>query len=184
MTRLEPIFPEGIMSSSSLPPFSTAHWHRVDPRYRTYMRLNQVIVLVLSLVALALGYWLSFFPSPTFAIVLLALLLVVFAWFYGVFANRRYQRTRYSMREWDINLQQGYLFWHQQSMSFNRIQHLVVNQGPLQRLFGLTSLSIYSAGTHGSDIRIPGLRYQDAQNLKETILARINAEPQEPDDAD
>ncbi|WP_189613040.1 PH domain-containing protein [Saccharospirillum salsuginis] len=172
-----------MISSTQTQPTATL-WHRVDPRYRTYMRLKQVIVLFIGLIALALAYWRSFIPSPTVAIALLALFLVVFAWFYGVLAHRRYQRTRYSMREWDINLQKGYLFWSQQSMSFNRIQHLVVNQGPLQRLFGLTSLSVYSAGTHGSDIRIPGLRSQDAQNLKETILARINAEPQEPDDAD
>jgi len=159
-------------------------WQRVDRRYLTYLRLYQLLFLVIFLVGLAFSYWLEFIRSPVLAGIVAVLVLIGFAWSYGFLSARRYQRTRYALREWDINLQQGYLFWNQQSMSFNRIQHLVVNQGPLQRLFGLTSLSIYSAGTSGSDIRIPGLRSQDAQMLKETILERINAEPQESGDGD
>lgn len=172
------------MTLSTLSPRANAPWSPVDPRYRTYLRTYQVTFLFAGLVVLALAWWLSFIPSPMLAVALLALLLVQFGWSFGFLASRRYQRTRYALREWDLNLRQGYLFWNEQSMSFNRIQHLVVNQGPLQRLFGLANLSVYSAGTHGSDLRIPGLRYQDAQNLKETILERINAEPREPDDGD
>ncbi|MFW5762007.1 MAG: PH domain-containing protein, partial [Cyclobacteriaceae bacterium] len=44
--------------------------------------------------------------------------------------------------------------------------------GPLNRLFKLTTLKIYTAGGSTSDLNIPGLEYDDAQKLREYIAEK------------
>ena len=40
---------------------------------------------------------------------------------------------------------------------------------PLQRWLGLSSLVIYTAGTRGADVEIPGLTADDAERLREEL---------------
>jgi membrane protein YdbS with pleckstrin-like domain len=80
------------------------------------------------------------------------------------------------LREQDINLQKGFMFWKMVSVANNRIQHLEVRQGPVERHYGLASLIIYTAGTMGSDLRIPDLTLAQAQQLKAQLLNSINTE--------
>ena len=51
-----------------------------------------------------------------------------------------------------------------------RLQHLDVVRGPLERLFGLATLVVFTAGNEGSAFRVPGLRAGDAQALRDRIL--------------
>ena len=68
------------------------------------------------------------------------------------------------------------MFWKLVSVSFNRIQHLEVRQGPIERAYGLATLAIYTAGTFSSDLQIPGLTLAKAQQLKTQLLNNINME--------
>lgn len=53
-----------------------------------------------------------------------------------------------------------------------RVQHVDTRTSPLQRWFGLASLIVYTAGTRGADVEIPGLAAADAERLRED-LARV-----------
>ena len=53
-----------------------------------------------------------------------------------------------------------------------RVQHVDTRTSPLQRWFGLSSLIVYTAGTRGADVEIPGLAADDAERLRED-LARV-----------
>jgi len=55
------------------------------------------------------------------------------------------------------------------SIPFNRIQHTEVNQGPLGRMFDLARVQIFTAGGSSSDISIPGLKVEEAHQLKDHI---------------
>jgi hypothetical protein len=46
----------------------------------------------------------------------------------------------------------------------------------LERKFGLASLTIYTAGTEGADMRIPGLEQIEAERLRHFILSKIHSE--------
>lgn len=151
-------------------------WIPVDKAYLTSLRIGLSIFHCVGFVVAAFFMWLL--PSPAHLVPALfsALFACSFLGLFFIWAPRSTRRMRYLLREQDINLQRGFLFWKLVSVSHNRIQHLEVRQGPIQRRFGLAELIIYTAGTQGSDLKIPGLTLAKAQQLKSQLLNNINVE--------
>ena len=54
----------------------------------------------------------------------------------------------------------------------SRIQHTDVSQGPLERRYGLGTLVVYTAGTHHSEVKLPGLEFTIAQRIRAHLLPR------------
>ena len=59
---------------------------------------------------------------------------------------------------------------------FSRIQHIEIDEGPFERFFKLSTMSIYTAGDSGKDLKISGLKKEKAQEIKELITAYIKDE--------
>ncbi len=76
-----------------------------------------------------------------------------------------FRRRGYALRQRDITYKKGFLFHTQTTVPFNRIQHCETSQGPLSRAFGLMALKIFTAGGATSDLRIGGLRPEEANQL-------------------
>jgi membrane protein YdbS with pleckstrin-like domain len=84
-----------------------------------------------------------------------------------------FKRKGYAVREKDILFRTGWIIQKLHIVPFNRVQHCVVQSGPIGRKFGLASLSIYTAAANISDISIRGLKTEDAETLKGYILEQI-----------
>lgn len=157
-------------------------WLAVDPAYLPYLRIKLSIANVFPLIACVAAAVVSkndvFTYLATFGIVATVMSLL---WCNLQLAPRRYKRLQYCLRELDINLQSGYLFWKSVSVSINRVQHVEVDQGPIQRKLGIAVLSVYTAGSTGSDMKIPGLLIEDANAIKSRLLNAINNEEPEDD---
>lgn len=155
---------------------TSENWMPVEKAYLTVVRIGLCIFHGLSIAIATLFIWLL--PSPAHVVpsVIAAILACSFLWLSFIWAPRSTKRMRYLLREQDINLQRGFMFWKMVSVSCNRIQHLEVRQGPIERRFGLAALVIYTAGTQGSDLKIPGLTLAKAQQLKSQLLDNVNAE--------
>lgn len=80
----------------------------------------------------------------------------------------------FAIREHDISYRSGLIFYSLTSVPFNRIQHTEVSQNPIERLFDLAQVRVYTAGGSSSDISIPGLTQKDAHRLKDH-LAKISS---------
>lgn len=50
-----------------------------------------------------------------------------------------------------------------------RLQHIEITRGVIERIFGLATLKLYSAGGGSHALAIPGLKYAVAQALREQI---------------
>ena len=85
------------------------------------------------------------------------------------------QYARWSYRSGDDRLQvvRGILFRSDTVVPFGRVQHIDVHQGPLERLWHLGSLTLFTAGTHNASVTLPGLPHAEALAMRETIRARI-----------
>jgi len=81
-----------------------------------------------------------------------------------------YQIEGYALREKDIVHIKGVINRKQTAIPFNRVQHCEIKAGPIQRLFKLKTLEVYTAGGHSSDMSIAGLKGDDAQVLKNYIV--------------
>jgi len=79
----------------------------------------------------------------------------------------RYRRWRYEIRERDLLLARGSLFFVLTLIPFDRIQYVETHQGPLDLAFGLMQLVVYTAA--GRAGRIPGLDPTEAGALREEL---------------
>jgi membrane protein YdbS with pleckstrin-like domain len=59
----------------------------------------------------------------------------------------------------------------------DHVQHIDVSQGPLERMLGICSLVLHTAGTLHSQIVVPGLTRASAERMRDDIRARIREEP-------
>ena len=65
----------------------------------------------------------------------------------------------------------GIIFHEERAIPVNRMQHIDLSRGPIERLFGLASLVVFSAGNEGAAFRVPGLAVQRAESLRDEVLA-------------
>jgi membrane protein YdbS with pleckstrin-like domain len=79
----------------------------------------------------------------------------------------RYRRWSYQVRERDALIAKGAIFFVQQLIPFDRIQFVESRQGPLDRLFGLTQVILYTAA--GKAGHVPGLSGSQAEALREEL---------------
>lgn len=152
------------------------NWLPADAAWLASLRTGFGVMHGIVLIIASFFAWLLPYPAAYFCFAIIALCLGSFFWFCLVWAPKTCARTRYLVREKDINLQKGFMFWKLVSVSFNRIQHLEVRQGPIERAYGLATLVIFTAGTFASDLQIPGLSLVNAQQLKSQLLNNINTE--------
>jgi hypothetical protein len=86
---------------------------------------------------------------------------------------RRYRGWGYREGEDEIEIRRGRLIRVRTIVPFGRVQHIDVAQGPIQRLYGLGTLILHTAGTHGASVPLPGLLHGDAEALRDRIRAKI-----------
>lgn len=159
-----------------LPALEAAEFKPLSPAWlRWQLRRNlifQVVVLVGLSIAIAINGWVFWFLIP------LVVSFLVFV-FVQTFIRKAYTSRRYALRERDLTYQSGWIWWSETAVPFNRIQHCEIEQGPIEKLYGLATLEVYTAGKNSSDLSIGGLERQVAERLKDYILGRIQQETSE-----
>ena len=84
-------------------------------------------------------------------------------------------RRGYVVRDKDLLYKSGVLWRSVKAFPFNRVQHTKLDSTPLDRRFGLASLSVFPAGA-GAGHRIRGLGEETAERLRVYISERIEAD--------
>lgn len=108
------------------------------------------------------------FPGVFLVPVVLAALFIVLR-----VPLRRYSARGYAMGDDRLRVAKGLLFRSDTVVPFGRVQHIDVNQGPLERAFGLATLTLYTAGSHNASVTVPGLGHAKALEMREAIRAHI-----------
>ena len=78
----------------------------------------------------------------------------------------RYRLWRYEVREDSLYLERGVLTEVTTVVPYVRIQHVDASRGPIERAFGLATTVVYTAGSRGADVSIPGLSPERAEDLQ------------------
>jgi len=69
-----------------------------------------------------------------------------------------------------LQMRYGIVFHEERVVPVRRMQHVDLVRGPLERLFGLATLVVFTAGNEGSAFRVPGLLAARAAALRDRIL--------------
>ena len=91
-----------------------------------------------------------------------------------------YQTWTYVIRSDSLYLSRGVFTRVRTVVPYVRVQHIDTTRSPLERLLGLSTLVVYTAGSRGADVRIPGLTPDRAT----TLQARLERLAIESDEAD
>ncbi|MBN1336615.1 MAG: PH domain-containing protein [Deltaproteobacteria bacterium] len=101
------------------------------------------------------------------AIVLLALALRVFVWPPLAWACYRWGMTQDTLR-----IRQGVLFRQDTAIPLSRIQHVDTREGPIEQVFGLARVLVWTASGPSPEGGIPGLDAAEARALRDTLARR------------
>jgi membrane protein YdbS with pleckstrin-like domain len=91
-------------------------------------------------------------------------LLVAVGW-----VERRYRVWAFEVRPDALYLERGVVTHVRTIAPYVRIQHVDTQRGPLERWLGLSTLVVYTAGSRGADVAIPGLTPDEASDLQARV---------------
>lgn len=86
-----------------------------------------------------------------------------------VYTQLKYRCWKFEVRDEELLLVRGVITKITTIAPFTRVQHLDVEQHILERMFGIGTLVVYTAGTRGADIIIPGLPIEYAEDLRDKL---------------
>jgi uncharacterized protein len=146
---------------------------KLHPNYAHALRVQTALMavppLIAALVTEASLRKLDILPPGAIAgtVLLIAIALII------RIPSRRYGARGYQISADRLRVVRGLLFRYDTVVPFSRVQHIDVNQGPLERFFGIATLTLHTAGNHNASVALPGLGEPLAREMRETIRAHI-----------
>lgn len=100
----------------------------------------------------------------------LAAVVIVVALACGIpYSVARYRVWRFEIQADALVLERGVITRVETAVPYVRVQHVDTQRGPVERLFGLASVVVYTAGSRGADVTIPGLRPERASEIHDRL---------------
>ena len=150
---------------------------QLTPLDAAYVNVLRIVSGIFALVPIIGAGVLEFAQLVPMGMIITPVILLTAYWIW-VIPQRRYNRWGYDAGIDRLRVVRGYLFYSDTVVPYGRIQHMDVDQGPIERPYGLATFSAHTAGTHGRTIVLPGLPHADALALRERIrdyIKRANA---------
>ena len=149
---------------------------RLHPNYAHALRVQAVLTSIPFLIG-AIVLELALRDAPSFSTGLVAgpVLLIALSLIIRI-PMRRYSARGYQMSADRLRVVRGLLFRSDTVVPFSRVQHIDVHQGPLERFFGIATLTLHTAGNHNASVALPGLGEPLAREMREDIRAHIRRE--------
>ena len=160
---------------ASLPKTEDLEMQGLQQSYKSVLLIIRTIITLILLIAVVLLFVVPIEDKPDLApwIGLVVFILITIIGYTSTIKG--FFNKKYALREKDIVYHSGWL-WQQTTIApFNRVQHVSIDQGPIERQFGLSKLKIFTAGGGASDMSIPGLDPETANALKEYIVSKTSS---------
>jgi uncharacterized protein len=141
----------------------------LDPAFVTTSRIAMAIGLLPFVIGAGALEVAELLPPGSF----LVPMLLLYAFTVFTVPARKYRHWGYDISVDQLRIVRGYMFYHDTIVPFGRIQHIDVDQGPIDRRYGLATLTVHTAGNHNSTVALPGLAHADALAMREAIRAAI-----------
>lgn len=165
-------FTNNTVSLESLPKFESVALQPLNRDYLNVVYMGNAVFAVLLSIGALIFLWLKENSHSLILPVLGTKILVIALLFW--LSTIGFRKKGYAMREKDILFQKGILATTTTVIPFSRIQHVALHEGFFSRMYQLSELQIYTAGGSSSDLHIPGLPKEQAEQMKTFLLQKIN----------
>lgn len=149
---------------------SNASFLRPSPLVCVVWLANRIALWTVAIVALAIarafGYlggewWETWIFSPSVAWLIPPLHIAI--------PLLSYRGWGYQLREHDLLVRRGVVTREYVAVPLARVQQVDASSGPLERILGLTTLVVHTAGTRAARTQIPGLPSEHAELLRDEL---------------
>jgi uncharacterized protein len=171
-------FRNAAIDLASLPRAEEVELKPIENSYWKVLQLQWLIIIAILMVAAGAAI---FFIRPLHQVWLISLAAGSWLLLAGLsywLMHQSVKRKAYALREKDVLYRSGWIVQELHVCPFNRIQHCSVHAGPLERRFGLASLFLFTSGSEGSDLKIPGLTEENAASIREFIMQKVRTDEQ------
>ena len=142
-------------------------WRAVKPQLVSVRLLTLAIWAVPILIGCAI---LCFMWTNIWSFIIAGFFVISFAWS-AILVPRRVRAMSYALRDRDLFFRSGILNRHLTIIPYIRIQYVDINVGPLERAFGLASISVSTAAP-ALAATIHGLTPDIAAQMREILTDR------------
>lgn len=84
-----------------------------------------------------------------------------------------FKKKGFAFRTHDVLYRHGVIATNTIVIPYNRVQHVALHEGFVSRFFGLAKIEVFTAGGSSSDIEIPGIEMEQAENIKQLLMGKI-----------
>jgi len=145
----------------------------MEPMAETYEREVKTQLLIIFLPILIASV-LPFLFTQIMLLLMIPVFALLVATLISTLVIRKARVKGVALREFDVAYRSG-LFWRKTVIvAFNRVQHVEVSSGPLQRKYGLATVKFFTAGGSSVDLKVDGLSTERAEQMRAFIADKID----------
>lgn len=166
------------IDTSQLPSIDEVSFLSLDPKYKKVVAINATLVSVIIIGAGLVFYWWDFKLAKednpqilAIGVLVAAVVIAVLVWVTSILGA---SKKTYTFREHDVIYRSGIILRREIVIPYNRVQHVALHEGMISRMYQLAALEFYSAGGANGDLKIPGIRKEQAERIKQFIVDKVH----------
>jgi uncharacterized protein len=159
------------IDTTQLPKYEEVEFSVLHPNYWKVTLIS--LVMVFLIIGTSAGFLLYFneeLSSYLYELCIGYVVLVVVVLF---FSRMSFKKKGFAFRNHDVLFRHGIIATNTLVIPYNRVQHVALHEGLISRFFGLAKIEIFTAGGRSSDIEIPGILKEQAENIKQLLMGKI-----------
>ena len=164
-------FTNETIDTTLLPKFEEVQFSVLHPNYWKVILIGLTLFFLLIGIGAGLALYFNEELSPfitELSVVYVVLLLLVL-----LVSRISFRKKGFAFRTHDVLYRYGIIATNTLVIPYNRVQHVALHEGLLSRYFGLAKIEIFTAGGSSSDIHIPGIAKEHAENIKQLLMGKI-----------
>lgn len=167
-------FTNEVLDLNQLPRYEAIALESLQPSYWKVMLIK--IAFVFLLIGVLLGIAIVFeedikqVQGAIWSVYVFLLAVILF------FSKLSFQKKGFAFREHDVIYRHGIIATNKMVIPYNRVQHVALHEGLIERWFGLAAVEIFTAGGKDSDLKIPGIEKLQAEDIKQLLMGKIQVQ--------
>lgn len=166
-------FTNEIIDTKQLPRYEEVQLTALHPKYKSVILINAAIVIAILIIAFSIFYFLNKEEISNKIWISLAVTATVVSGLILFFSILAFKKKAFAFRNHDVIYRSGIIATNTMVIPYNRVQHVALHEGFISRIFGLAKVEIFTAGGNASDLEIPGIAKEEAENIKQLLMGKI-----------
>lgn len=166
-------FTNETIDTTNLPKYEEVAFTFLHTNYKKVVLLNVSmlsVIIVIGFSALVFFNPGEFTQTNILTIGFALLISIALVFFFSLLS---YRKKGFAFRNHDVLYRSGIIATSTMIIPYNRIQHVALHEGLISRYYGLAKIEIFTAGGNASDIEIPGIEKEQAEDIKQLLMGKI-----------